>query len=421
MNASRAEELLALLGSEAVNGDMPSVVVDSRIVTLDEFVNVEEPGADPVVGEPDRILIPEGGDVMFYGDGGAGKTTLSIDLACHLAAGQDWLGITVPQPRHVLLIESEGPRPFFRSKLRRKRDAWRGRPLENRVEVFEEPWGQVTLAAEQWRVRLAQEAREREIDVLIAGPVSRLGMDAAGTLQEVRAFMELVQDVRRLSGRALTVVLVHHENKGGAVSGAWEGSGDTLLHVQSAGNGHTVMFVQKARWDSERHGKTMHLAWADGESFELEGDRDYLAEITALLRSDRNWRTVKEIANREGGIAAGETAVKATLDEHPERFESRTGEAAKAIGRNPSAIVWQVRSPFDAPDAPSAVSGGEAEDAAAAPSLKGAAADDRTPGASTEDALDELTQRAQDAPILADLSDAELLGAFPGSSIEEES
>ena len=35
---------------------------------------------------------------MFYGDGGAGKTTLAIDLAFHLAAGEDWLGIPVRGP-----------------------------------------------------------------------------------------------------------------------------------------------------------------------------------------------------------------------------------------------------------------------------------------------------------------------------------
>ena len=49
-------------------------------------------------GTPGRSLIPEGGDVMIYGDGGASKTTLGIDLACHLAAGDDWLGIAVPRP-----------------------------------------------------------------------------------------------------------------------------------------------------------------------------------------------------------------------------------------------------------------------------------------------------------------------------------
>ena len=84
--------------------------------------------------------------------------------------------------------------------------------------------------------------------MLIAGPLARIGMREAGTLEEVVAFMGLVVDLRRLCGRPLAVVLIHHENKAGAVSGAWEGSGDTLLHVESAGNGHTVLHVQKARW-----------------------------------------------------------------------------------------------------------------------------------------------------------------------------
>src|SRR4051794_12753174 len=49
------------------------------IVTLDEFVTVDEPGAEALLGLPGDILLPEGGDVMLYGDGGAGKTTLAID------------------------------------------------------------------------------------------------------------------------------------------------------------------------------------------------------------------------------------------------------------------------------------------------------------------------------------------------------
>jgi hypothetical protein len=53
----------------------------TTIVTLEEFAAVVEPGAAPLIGDPTSVLIAEGSDVMFYGDGGAGKTTLSIDLA----------------------------------------------------------------------------------------------------------------------------------------------------------------------------------------------------------------------------------------------------------------------------------------------------------------------------------------------------
>ncbi len=230
--------------------------------------------------------------------------------------------------------------------------------------------------------------------MLIAGPLTRLGMDDAGTLQEVRAFMALVADVRKRSGRLLTVVLVHHENKGGAVSGAWEGAGDTLLHVQAAGNGHTIVFVQKARWDNERHGKTLQLAWADGEGFVLEGDRNYLVEIVELL-SDGKWRTLKEIARSKdkGGIGANDDTVRELLDKNPEQFVSANG---KAIGRAATATVWQLRHDTDpelhqSPDAVDAVSasqGGAEATAAPAASLKGAAVAERTPAAPLATALD---------------------------------
>jgi hypothetical protein len=61
--------------------------VGVRIVSLDTFADTEEEGAEAVLGDADNAVIPEAGDVMVYGDGGAGKTTLVIDLACHLAAG----------------------------------------------------------------------------------------------------------------------------------------------------------------------------------------------------------------------------------------------------------------------------------------------------------------------------------------------
>ncbi len=58
------------------------MAVDLRFVAAASFANVED-GADAIVGDGDNVLVPEGGDVMFYGDGGAGKTTMMVDLAIH--------------------------------------------------------------------------------------------------------------------------------------------------------------------------------------------------------------------------------------------------------------------------------------------------------------------------------------------------
>jgi hypothetical protein len=321
------------------------------IVTLEEFVAVDEPGADPLLGDAGGTLIPEAGDVMVYGDGGAGKTTLLVDLACHLGAGKDWLGVPVARAVRVLIIENEGPRPLLRQKLQRKLRGWQGPPLAGRISVLEHPWGAFTFAAETWRQQLAEVVRDHQIDVLIAGPLTRLGMDSAGTLQETAAFMQLIADVRRQSGRRLTSILAHHENRAGTVSGAWEGAGDTLLHVQAAGNGHTIVFIQKARWSSEHHHKTLKLAWTDGEGFVLEGDRDLLGEVRRLL-ADGDWRTAKEISAPEadGGIGASEKTVRELLTQNSDLIECRTGDAAKALGRSPRSTLYGLSQSLNSVD-----------------------------------------------------------------------
>jgi hypothetical protein len=257
-----------------------------RIVPVDEFAAVDEPGAQAILGTADNAIIPEGGDAMVYGDGGVGKTTLVIDLACHLAAGDDWLGLNVPSACRILLVENEGPRPLFRRKLERKLAGWQGSPLDGRIVVLEEPWGQLDFASPAWRDALVQEVAARQIDVLVVGPVTSAGMDGAGTIAEARAFLALVGDVRTRSGRPVAVLLVHHENKGGKVSGAWEGTGDTLLHVQQQGHGQVRLYFQKARWASEQHATTLQLAWAEGDSFSLVE--------AAANRPEAVWETLEQ-------------------------------------------------------------------------------------------------------------------------------
>jgi hypothetical protein len=320
-----------------IAGESPDFEPDIAVVSLEEFVAVEEPGAQPLIGTNDDNLVPEGGDVMVYGDGGAGKTTLTVDLAFHLATGNEWLRYKVPRPVKVLLIENEGPRPLFRVKLRDKTKAWRGTATNGNLHVLERPWASFTFDNQAWRDKLVEIVRVREIDAIIAGPLVRLGMDAAGTLQEVVKFMRLVKQVRERTGRPLTVFLVHHENKGGQVSGAWEGAGDTLVHVSAAGNGHTIVYIQKARWASASHHRTLKLEWTGGQGFAREDDRDTLAEIKQLL-TDLKPRTSREIATELG---VGRETVEKTISENPSEFVGPiTGDEAKRLGRNANAKLW---------------------------------------------------------------------------------
>jgi AAA domain len=317
----------------------PELVVE--IDRVQDFAQVDEAGANALLGDADNALIPEGGDVMIFGTGGSGKTTLIVDCAMHLGSGRDWLGIPVQRVARVLLIENEGPRALMRRKLRRRLEAWDGPQSE--IRVLRSPWATMTLASEEWRIALAHAIDEHEIDVVVAGPLSRIGMEEAGTLQQTRDFMRLVDDVRsRCRTRRPAWAIVHHENRAGTVSGAWEGAGDTLLHVRQAGPGHTVVHVAKARWASEYHGRTLKLAWTPGGGFETEAERDLFLEVEELL-SEGDWRTVEEIRQ---AVKAGTQSVREVLedDARSERFEMRTGEQSRSLGRSSRAQLYGMRS-----------------------------------------------------------------------------
>ncbi len=119
--------------------------VEVTVVTLDEFAAVDEPGAEALLGDGDDALIPAEATSWSTATAAPAKPPSAVDLACHLAAGDDWLGITVARPLTVLLIENEGPRPLFRAKADRKLKAWAGSPLGGQVRIVETPWATLTL------------------------------------------------------------------------------------------------------------------------------------------------------------------------------------------------------------------------------------------------------------------------------------
>ena len=46
---------------------------------------------------------------------------------------------------------------------------------------------------------------------------------------------------------------------------------------------------------------------------------------------------------KDGGIGANVDTIKKVLEEHPDVFESRTGDAAKELGRKPNATLWGLK------------------------------------------------------------------------------
>lgn len=316
-----------------------------RIVTLDEFVSVTDDVTDPLIGTADDCVLPSDGLLLMYGDGGAGKTTLSIDALAHLACGTDWIQITVSRPLRILLIENEGPRGEFRRRLLRKITEWEGDPFSPNVVVLEEPWTRFTITEESYRHGLASEIDALDIDLVIVGPLASLGAKGTGTPDEINEFDNHIKHLRELTERTFALWIVHHENKAGDVSGAWERYPDTLVHIQAQGNGRTRVFWRKVRHSSRLHQTSNNLVWAAGHGFDVEEQqaRDYEAELERAFRTNDQWRTATECKEL---IGAGDQ-VKDALKQLVKRgvFATQKGPP----GRHANAICWRLSSDPEPP------------------------------------------------------------------------
>jgi hypothetical protein len=295
--------LLRLLGLNEAEVQIPrdGPVETVEFVTVEEFVGHPVPQAEPIVVDATgSTAIGAGGFALTYGDGGAGKTTLWLDGAMHFSADAPWLnGLLIPtRPLRIGWIENEGPQEEFRRKLERKLEVWADRLPTGSFHVLKSPWGALDLRRDDHRDEVAAAVREFELDLLFAGPLVDLGMEGGGTPDEVRAFHERLRAVQARAGRLVGLMLLHHENTGGRVSGAWTGRPDLLVHVIAQGNGKTRVHWQKAKWSSPLHGTTNHLQWTDGEGFELAPDE--------AARPERTWDDIATFVLAHGGTTWGD-------------------------------------------------------------------------------------------------------------------
>ncbi len=299
----------------------PSPAPRLSIVPLEQFAGVVEESATPLIGLPNDSLLPSEGLLLMYGDGGAGKTTLTVDAVAHIAAGQAWLQVAIPEPVRVLLIENEGPRGPFRETLAHKLARWDGTDFKGNVRVLEEPWAQFTLSDPQFRQAIADEIGAQKTQLVVVGPLASLGAKGTGTPDDVSDFAALIADMRSRTEQPFALWIVHHENKAGDVSGAWERLPDTLVHVSAQGNGKTRVLWRKVRWSSRLHNTSVTLTWDDANfKIEEKRDRDYESELlVAMSTSDETWFTSRDCLKAlkdasEDGKAANREKVEAALE-----------------------------------------------------------------------------------------------------------
>jgi hypothetical protein len=319
-----------------------------------DFIAVERPLRDPLLADAEgRAVLGRASLILLGALGGQGKTTFSVDVFLHLAAGVDYPPFVVPAPVSILMIENEGPEELFAAKLKGRLEHF-PHELKARLDVCVFDWGSFSLADSEARQRLSEEIAAKGYELVFGDPLDSLGIQGVGSPEDTRKFMELMKATGL--GTSVAWWLNTHPRKEetrealNEIAGAWGGKPDSVLLLKMLDDDRTQLRFPKLRWTRRGTRPPILLGFdADTEAFSYLGEqaeevRDYLREVFALL-AQRPWLTVKEISvpAKEGGIGANEKTVKAVLEEHPDIFELRSGEDAVALGRKSSATLWGLR------------------------------------------------------------------------------
>lgn len=184
---------------------------------------------EPLLGDG---LLCRGDLAVLAGKPGLGKSRLSLELAEACARGASWLGInTGSRPVRVAYFAAE----FTRFRWwQRCVTLLGGKPAPEEPEALQAAYRDMTLAedggafcaltadmlgepldllTETGALQLEELIRERQLDLVVLDPLSRL---MGGREETNEAFGKLVANLDRVKHRTrAALLLVHHERKGG--------------------------------------------------------------------------------------------------------------------------------------------------------------------------------------------------------------
>lgn len=264
-----------------------------------DFIDQKLSDITPLIGHEDEALLLPGSLAIVAGVGGVGKTTMVIHALAHWAAGLDWFGIKTSRPIRFAIIENEGPHDPFVKKVRVFAQRFHdcpcggelhgdgGEALRENCFFLDQPWGKFTFADNNFSEELRGFVVGNNIDIVVANPLTRLGMKGAGTPEETLNFLELL--FKAGLNNEFAVLLNHHMSKQTKhmplieqLSGAWGPHPDAVITLEQNGERSSKLTFAKARWGQDLQGREMILHWLENN----EGPIGYKGETAPKIVTD---------------------------------------------------------------------------------------------------------------------------------------
>lgn len=174
-------------------------------------------------------MLLRGSMYVLAGDGGTGKTYLALDMAYHIARGQEWMGREVEQGAVLYLDEQNGPNRMsvrYRQVSRGHGDTeqWPLYTLSMQGANFGTPEDALAWS-ERLRLAIAQAEEDSRLQVRLVIVDSLLDVSAGAdenSAGEMRGVIAAIRDVARTMEAA--VLVLHHTQRG--QKAAFRGTGE---------------------------------------------------------------------------------------------------------------------------------------------------------------------------------------------------
>lgn len=221
--------------------------------------------------------IPERSVVMLYGESGAGKTFVALDIAASLATGAAWMGCATRQGA-VVYLAGEG-----NYGLRQRVASWakeRGQRELGRLFVSNRGIDIDHKEAAAEILRAVREASVGDVSLLVIDTLNRHMAGDENKAQDVRGLLGSCAVVAAALGCA--VMIVHHTGHGEATRDRERGSSalraamDASMQVRRAKSGEvTVQAVKAKDWEPPPavHAAlvAVDLGWTDEDGQPISG------------------------------------------------------------------------------------------------------------------------------------------------------
>ncbi|MBW2306722.1 MAG: AAA family ATPase [Deltaproteobacteria bacterium] len=193
-------------------------------ITVNELLDMHFPEETPVI---DDGILPAGGGMILAGESGVGKSLIRTELAIHLVMGWEWLGLKLPTPRRVLIIQFENTASTEKYRLSRMMKGLQISELPDNL-IFSDFTVRFDLSLKKPRETAFKIVEEAHPGVIIWDPMTSLHTANENDNVKIREVLDSITEINRKT-RTTSIVIHHYGKPNQELGSSWRARGASSI------------------------------------------------------------------------------------------------------------------------------------------------------------------------------------------------